>query len=311
MKKKIVLLLFLMGMICFSVVPAKADSGWDYDYDIGGSWDSDWGSSDWSSSNWDSGSWSSSYDDWDSDYSSSYSSGEVSEEYSFLGSFVLGMVIFIIIFCLFLDVYKKMQKANMRRNNRRIDFSYYEDLSEEAIKAVDSTIDVAEMKKKAFEIYKNIQTAWMNFDEETIKNNTIDELYNMYSSQLKMLKMKKEKNIMDEITLEDVKIYEINKEKDVINLKVFLVVTCYDYVIKEENKSVVRGNKNEKVRISYSLTFIKSAINKDKEKCPNCGAEVDMKSSAVCPYCRSVLVREASSYVLGKKTCIWQEFVDR
>ena len=191
-------------MFCFSVVPAKADSGWDYDYDIGGS---DWGS-DWSSSDWDSSSWSSSYDDWDSDYSSSYISGDLSEEYSVLGSFVLGMLIFIIIFCIFLDVYRKMQKADSHRNSRRADLSYYQDLSEDVIKAVDPTINVVEMKQMAFEIYKNIQTAWMNFDEEVIKNNTTDELYNMYSSQLKMLKLKKQKNIMDEITFEDAKIYD-------------------------------------------------------------------------------------------------------
>ena len=313
MKKKLLVCLFLLGIFCFSIVPAKADSGWDYDYDIGGSdWGSDWSSSDWGSSDWGSSSWSSSYDDdWDSDYSSSYSGGDVPEAYSVLGSFVLGMLIFIIIFYIFLDAYRKMQKASSKSNSRRADFSYYQDLSDEAIKVVDPTINKDEMKQKAFEIYKNIQTAWMNFEEETIKNNTTDELYNMYSNQLKMLQMKKQKNIMDEITFEDAKIYDIKKEKDVINLKVFLTVTCYDYVVKEEDKVVVRGRKDKKVRISYSLTFIKSAINKDIEKCPNCGAEVDIKSSAICPYCRTVLVREASgSYVLSKKTCIWQEFVD-
>ena len=42
--------------------------------------------------------------------------------------------------------------------------------------------------------------------------------------------------------------------------------------------------------------------NKPEEKCPNCGAPVDINSSANCPYCDSTLVKDASDYAMSKKT---------
>ena len=47
-----------------------------------------------------------------------------------------------------------------------------------------------------------------------------------------------------------------------------------------------------------------------KGKCPNCGAPVDINSSATCPYCESILVKDAADYVMSKKTCVGQ-YLDR
>ena len=54
-----------------------------------------------------------------------------------------------------------------------------------------------------------------------------------------------------------------------------------------------------------AIDIIKKENNKE-EKCPNCGAPVDIVSSATCPYCDSTLVKTASDYVLSKKTALGQ-----
>lgn len=293
MKKKLLLIIVALSLVfSFSTSLVKADSGWDFDYDVGGS---DWGSS------WDSD-WSSS--SWDDDYYSSGSSYSGNYSISVFGIFCLGMIIFFHVLAIIIIQSQKQQEL-LKKN--AIDFSYYKDLSPEELKKIDATLDVETAKQEFFEIYKKLQIAWMNFDTKTIKEITTDEMYNMYSSQLKTLSMKKQKNIMSEITYEDAKIYDIKEENGIITLRVFLTVKCFDYVC-DENNNVVRGRKDKKVRISYSLTFVKSKVSEDKEKCPNCGALVDITSSEVCPYCRSLLVRTANKYVLSKKTNIWQEF---
>ena len=38
----------------------------------------------------------------------------------------------------------------------------------------------------------------------------------------------------------------------------------------------------------------------------NCGGQVDIKVSTICPYCDSTLVKDARDYVMSKKTCIGQ-----
>lgn len=300
MKKKLnkILIYIILLITSFGLIymPVNADSGWDADYDF----DYD--------SGWDSGS------DWDSDYDyswggGSYSSGSYSGDSSWLVAIVIVIIIIVII-------YNNTNKNNKNRPNsggRSISnkSNNYHDIDISKINEIDKDMNVNEFKDKVFNIYKDIQTAWMNFDTDTIRKLTTDEIYNMYSSQLETLKLKKQKNVMTDITLDEVKIIDIKEQNNIITTSVYLRVKCYDYVIKEATNEVVRGREKDKIVIEYVLSFVKSSVNNNKEeKCPNCGAKVEINSSSTCPYCDSVLVKDASDYVMSKKTCVGQ-YLDR
>lgn len=298
MKNKIkkILLSIVLITLSFNFIntPVKADSGWDYDYDSGGSWDS--------GSDWDSG--------WDSDYDSSWSGGSYygSSDGSISGgisAIVIAVVIIIIVFSITNN--KNKPNSGSKGGSRITKSNNYQDIDVSKITEVDPKLNITDFKTKAFNIYKDLQTAWMNFDTDTIRKLTTDEVYNMYSSQLETLKLKKQKNIMKDITLEEVKITDIKKVNNIITTTVYLRVKCYDYVIKETTGETVRGKNNQKVIIEYILSFVKSSLNnKAEEKCPNCGASVDINSSAKCPYCDSTLVKDSADYAMSKKTCIGQ-----
>lgn len=299
MKNKLIKIFLGMLLItlCCSVIslPVKADSGWDSDYDSGG-WDSgsDWGS------------------DWDSDYDYSSSWGGSSSGGYYSGSsggigVVVTAVIIIIIVAVISNNKNNRNRPGSGSSNINTKSNNYQDTSLQKISMVDPNLNPSEFKSQAFNIYKDIQTAWMEFDTDTIRKLTTDEIYNMYSSQLETLKLKGQKNIMKDITCEEVKLINIRKGGNIITLDVYMRVKCYDYVIKEKTGETVRGKDKQKIIIEYVLSFVKSAINNnEEEKCPNCGAKVDMKTSATCPYCDSTLVKEASDYVMSKKTCIGQ-----
>ena len=303
MKKKIIISILLI-VLSFSLIymPVKADSGWDSSYDSG-SWDS---GSDWDS-DWDS--------DYDYDYNSSWSGGSYSQgSYSGgSGSWVIALLIAI---CIIIIIYNITNKNNRNRpssgrGNMTTKSNNYKDISNSKIIEVDPSLNIQELKAKSFNIYKDIQTAWMNFDTETIRKLTTDELYNMYSSQLETLKLKKQKNIMKDITLEETKIIDIKEVNNVITVDVYMRIKGYDYVINENTGDTVRGKDREKIIIEYILSFVKSSLNTPTtEKCPNCGAPVEINSSATCPYCESTLVKESSDYSMSKKTCIGQ-YLDR
>ena len=298
MKNKIkkIFLSIILITLSFNLIytPVKADSGWDYDYDYdyGGSWDSDWDS------------------DWNSDYDSSWNGGSYygSSGGGFSGgisTIVIAIIIIIIIFSVTNN--NNRNKPNGGNKNTITKSNNYQDIDTSKIMEVDPSVNDIDLKIKAFNIYKDLQTAWMNFDTDTIRKLTTDEIYNMYSSQLETLKLKKQKNIMSDITLEEVKVIDIYKTNKVITTTVYMRVKCYDYVIKEATGETVRGKNNQKVIIEYILSFVKSAENnRAEEKCPNCSAPVDIKTSATCPYCDSTLVKDASDYVMSKKTCIGQ-----
>jgi len=294
MKKKIFLsILLIISMFGIVLVPIKADSGWDSSYDSGGSWDS--GGSDWGGSSWDS--------DYDYSYSGSYSSGSIGE--SIIIFIYVGIIIISIIY-ISSKSHIKVQKGNI---NNITTTNNYIDISAEKILEIDPDVNMDEFKTYAYNIYKVIQTAWMNFDTDTIRKFTTDEIYNMYSSQLETLKLKHQKNIMKNFECIDTKIIGINKENGLITINVYLRVKCLDYVINEKTKKTVRGFDNRRMDIEYELTFVKSETNnKDIEVCPNCGANVEITSSATCPYCDSVLVKDASKYVMSKKKCVGQRW---
>lgn len=295
-KKKILLILAVV-LLGVGVIyrPVQADSGWDSDYDSG--WDS--------GSSWDSGSdWSSSDWDYDSDWSSSGGGG---------GGSLFGVIMVVVIIVIVISIMNNRNGGNKGngsssyRINNYNDTNNYDDVDINKIKEIDPELNINEFKTKVFRTYKDIQTAWMNFDTDTIRKLTTDEVYNMYSSQLETLKLKKQKNIMKNIELIDVKITDIRKENDTIRINAYLNVRCYDYVIKESTNEVVRGRDNAKINIKYMLTFVKSSDNnKLVEKCPNCGAPVDIVSSAECPYCDSTLVKTSSDYVMSKKVSLGQ-----
>lgn len=291
-KNKILLILAVL-LLGFGTLyrPALADSGWDSDYDSGGGWDS--------GSDWDSG--------------SSWSSGGSSISGSGGGMSLVAVIIVVVIIIVVVSKNggnKGGGSSNISSNISNLnDTSNYKDIDTEKIKNIDKDLNINEFKTKVFRTYKEIQTAWMNFDTDTIRKLTTDEIYNMYSSQLETLKLKKQKNIMKDIELIDVKIIDIYKEKDIITIDAYLNVKCYDYVIKEATGEVVRGKDTAKINIKYKLSFVKSASNSDTTtKCPNCGAPVDIIGSATCEYCGSTLVKDAGDYVMSKKVSLGQTY---
>lgn len=297
MKKKInkILISILLLIVSFGLIymPVKADSGWDSDYDSGG-WDS--------GSSWDS--------DWDYDPGSSWSGGSYSSgSYSGSGSPLAAVITAIVIIIIIFSITNKNNRNKPNSGGRSVSSksNNYQDVSPSKIVEVDEEINIADLKSKTFTIYRDIQTAWMNFDTDTIRKLTTDEIYNMYSSQLETLKLKGQKNIMKDITLEEAKIIDIKKVNNIITVSVYLRVKCYDYVIKEATGETVRGKDKQKIIIEYVISLVKSAVNNStEEKCPNCGAPVEINSSATCPYCDSTLVKDAGDYVMSKKTCVGQ-----
>ena len=323
MKKRILLItisILCVFLVVFTFTKVKADSGWDTDYD------SDWGS--------DSG-WSSDYDsDWGSDSRSSHSSGSGSSDFYIL------MLGFLLIFggCfviyrltegkkknritqvtyrdgksimssgelteeefmeMFQQKYDDMYNRFMNNDNRK----QYSDVDDEVLAKYDINKD--EFKQMVYQKYVMIQNAWMNFDYDMLKNNLTDELYNSYVMQLDALKIKKQKNVMSDFENIDVKIIDISSDNGIINVKTYLRVCMYDYVV-DERDNVVRGNRQWKVDIEYIIDFVRENDIGKLENCPYCGAKLTNVTGGVCEYCRTKIVLPAKDYVMSRKKSVSQ-----
>jgi len=269
----LILCLFLVGLFSttYKISSVGADSGFDSSYDF----DSDFGSSDFGSSDFGGG------------------SGD--------GVFIISdspIVLLIVIIVIIMIVYKSNKEQK--------------EIIEKALSSKLELLDVnrySEEKRleiEAFNIYKELQYAWMNFDEDRIRKLTTDEMYNMYLMQMDTLKVKNQKNIMYDIKYLGSQI--INKEE--INgqetITINMQISCYDFIIDTNTNKVVRGIANKLNTYSYELTFVKTTDSKELEICPQCGAPVEANNSGICEYCKSTLISNNYTLVMSKKRMLSQ-----
>lgn len=298
MKKiiKYLLTIILVIGLLFCVNNVRADSGWDYDYDSdwGSSWDSDY-DSDWDSdydSDWD--------DDYDSGSGSSFSDGEAN-----YFTFVISGIIMIIITYAIINIAitnRKMYKI-ARNYSYKTYSSLFNDLPNEVVSITGMSLN--HLKYLTADIYKKIQNAWSNFEYDTLRRLTTDELYNTYKMQLEALQLKNQKNIMTDIVILKIKIVNLKEENGILSVETYLNVSMYDYVVDSKDK-VIRGTKKRKANIEYLITFVKTNKKSKETICPNCGAKVDLVSSKKCDYCGSTIVVDSKDFVMSKKKCINQ-----
>ena len=163
--------------------------------------------------------------------------------------------------------------------------------------------NIEKFKKQVFNIYKELQIAWMNFDYGKIKELVSDEMYNMYTNQLETLKIKNQQNIMSDIELINCEITEYCKLNNKEIFKVYMSVNCYDYIINIKNNKVLRGKKHKKLTLGYILTFERNIeiVN----HCPQCGS--DVKNLTECKYCKSKIVNNNDKLKMTKKQIVSQK----
>jgi predicted lipid-binding transport protein (Tim44 family) len=281
MKQKIKRLLMVLLVVLLIAIPfkvANADSGFDFDYDSGGS-------------SWDSGS------SWgDSDYS--WSSSGDSSGGSFFGTLVIIIIVIIIIIIV---------SRNNKGGGGGINGSQFNDLlsqekkmTDEEIQKIDPELNTDAIVNKAFNVYTYLQHAWTDFDTDKIRKLVSDELYNNYKMQLEGLKSRGLKNIMEDITKVGGHVVSLKKEGSVETACVALTVAMRDYIVDESGK-VVRGNKAAS-GVSYFITIDKVSDKTHKvTNCPNCGGELGDEASQKCKFCGSNLVLASKDFIITKK----------
>ena len=186
---------------------------------------------------------------------------------------------------------------------RDIDDDYY-DVTPERLSMFLPGYSLTSLKNELYSRFLNIQNAWMNFNYDALRQMCTDELYNTYSSQLKVLDSKNEKNVMHGFFPKKIAIYDVRSSDGIISVKVYLKVSFFDYVMNKSSRKVKQGKKFKRITNHYEMVFVKSIMGNTITKCPNCNASINFVTSGECPYCGSTIVVPPNQLVLSKKTNI-------
>ena len=295
MKNKIkFLVIFIITLMCFaSASIADVGNFESYDSDWGSSsWDSDWGSSSWDS-------------DYDYSYDSSYSGGSVYFDY-------IGLIMIIIVVVLIIYSRKKSKNYNYQKRETftntytSVNSNKYSNVSLK-IKQIDPFFNEDSFLAWTKNLFVKLQNAWTERDFEVIRPFETEELFEQHSNQIKRYIENKQINIMDRIAVNYASLcsFEQDNDKDIITVK--LNSSMADYIIDEETKEVVQGDKITRRTNTYLMTFIRKKGVQTKEStdeikvtnCPNCGAPTTITSSGKCEYCASVITTGEHDWVLS------------
>ena len=276
----LVLLMLIAIIVCFTVVnerPTFADSGFSTSHSSGGH----------SFSSHSSG-------------HSSYGGGSGSMS---LEGFILMLVIYLIVYLIV--------KASNKKSATTPNFATKNQTEiENEIKKYIPDFNRDEFLNNGYNIYCDVQKAWMDFKLEDVKDVISNELYTMYESQLSTLEVKGEQNIMKDFVLRSASLSGVTNQNDTITIKTIYIIEFYDYIADSKTGKTIRGESKHKMNVVYEMSFRKSLNNNVKvEKCPNCGAEVDINTSGICPYCRTKLVNENTKWVLTDKKALNQRYI--
>lgn len=249
----------------------KADAGWDVDYGGGGG-GFDYGGG------------------YDYDGGYSYHGNGVSGESDPLTIIIVFVIILVI--CIIISIAAK-KSGVVHSTHKNI-------MSDEEILAIDPNIDQDSVINESFELLKKVQYSWSSFNFDELKTCLSDELYNNYKMQLDTLKMKNQKNLMEDITFIDGKIISLNKTQDIEEMVVKITIQMRDYVVDSKTNALLRGSDKQTLEVTYYLTLIK-AVGNTLKNCPSCGAPINDTARHECEYCNSVIIKTSEKYVMSKK----------
>lgn len=144
-------------------------------------------------------------------------------------------------------------------------------------------------------------TAIMTNDLNRVKHYISDELEKRYEKKLNILNENNERQMYDELNTKETYIQSIKVEDDKAIVDVVLLARYMDYIVNKETGTFKRGNNSSRTIKKYNLRLVKKMdgyTHGNVIKCYNCGADVDVNNSGVCPYCRSVFNEEKHDWVI-------------
>ncbi len=166
-------------------------------------------------------------------------------------------------------------------------------------------LDYNGLLNEAYKIFYDVQIAWTCFNYKKLRENLSDELYNEYEVQLETLKQKNQQNVMFGFEYNEAFLDDVIEENDTITFEINLNVSFHDYIVEHPTELVVRGNRDTVYECEYSLTY-RISKNNNQNYCPNCNAPLNNNASGHCPYCNSIVTPKNHKLILVKKMMIGQ-----
>ena len=171
---------------------------------------------------------------------------------------------------------------------------------------IDSTFNAGEFLTYANGLFYKILVAIMHDQLEDIRHFIGEDVYQVLRETLQEAKEKQKQYVFKDIHIKNSIITDIEVNKSVYKIKVFLQANFGDYMLNLNNGKLVSLNYFDTIyqkKRKYVLTFKKKVSTKTYgivKKCPSCGAPLNINDTGICAYCGTIFNRNDYDWILTK-----------
>ena len=118
----------------------------------------------------------------------------------------------------------------------------------------DSNWEPNYIKEMAKNTYLTTQEAWQKNEWSIAKKYLTDELYNKYKNIATKMKKENKKNIISDISIEEIKIIKVDIEKNEISI--YIAGSMIDYIINEKTEIIEEGRAEVENYFKDKMVFV-------------------------------------------------------
>jgi predicted lipid-binding transport protein (Tim44 family) len=174
-----------------------------------------------------------------------------------------------------------------------------------AIIAHDPSFDREAFLEQCQRCFFVVQEAWSERRPEMSRQVMADGLWQQHRVQIQGYIDEHKRNILGDLAVGSMNFVSAHTDASYDTIVVRVTAACSDYDV-DDNGKVVRGDKRVDTW-AEDWTFQRSSQATTKEhggtmaqKCPNCGAPLNVDLAGVCPYCKAPVMSGDYDWVLAR-----------
>jgi predicted lipid-binding transport protein (Tim44 family) len=175
-----------------------------------------------------------------------------------------------------------------------------------AIKAKDPNFDKDTFLDQVQSVVYVVEGAWTQRNPAASRQVMADGLWNQHRVQMQGYIDAHKRNVLEDLQVESLAVIAAHTDSNYDTLTVRVLATCADYDVDDNTSKIVRGCRDVEQWME-DWTFQRSAAAKTPraggtlvERCPNCGAPLQLDLTGVCKYCKALVSSGTYDWVLSR-----------
>lgn len=175
-----------------------------------------------------------------------------------------------------------------------------------AITAHDPAFDENAFLGESERAFFLVQQAWTERKPDLSRRVMADGIWQQHKAQIDQYVAQGRQNVLDQLSVGGARVIGAHSDQTYDTLTIRFLAACSDYDVDVNSGKVVRGDRSvEQWSEDWVFQRSSSATTNPKggtlsQKCPNCGAPLDLDLAGVCSYCRAPVMSGKYDWVLTR-----------